>query len=362
MFNDYLIDPSQGEEDVLVVGEEDESVVTFSPSILTSLTKRCINQCGYCSFSAQDSLSVPYSTIKGGKIAREKGIRSIHYIAGESPDHFPEIRATLDLWGFNSYGEYLYNVCELGFLEGLIPVLEIGSLSKETLETVSEIIGGVKVMLDSVNAKVYNQVYPNSPGKHIEKRLKMLQLTGRMGIPTMTGIMVGIGESVSHRRNALEVIAKLHKTFGHIHEVTIQNFVPQEGTAFESKKPASHKEMLKTVGMALEILPEDILVNVPFHMVDNPIDYIDLGIRDLGVVPFGKYVAHSSTAASIDKTVSEIRKAGYTLQQRFPLKQSFIRNGQYSDKLGQVLDAYKYRLKKRDQEKSKELKLSMVAG
>jgi 2-iminoacetate synthase ThiH len=165
MFNDYLIDPSQGEENILIIGEEDDSVITFSPSIVTSLTERCINQCGYCSYSSQDSLSVPYSTIKEGKRAREKGLRAIHYVAGEAPDHFPEIRATLDLWGFNSYGDYLYNVCELGFLEGLIPVLEIGSLSKETLETVSEIIGGVKVMLDSVNSKVYNQVYPNSPGK-----------------------------------------------------------------------------------------------------------------------------------------------------------------------------------------------------
>ena len=40
------------------------------------------------------------------------------------------IQSTLELWGFNSYVEYLYTMCELGFLEGLIPVIEFDFLEQ----------------------------------------------------------------------------------------------------------------------------------------------------------------------------------------------------------------------------------------
>ena len=44
---------------------------------------------------------------------------------------------------------------------------------------------------------------------------------------------------------------------------------------------------------------------------------------------------------------------GLDLQQRFPLRKSFIREGKYSKKLGQVFDSYRYKIKKEKQEKEK---------
>ena len=77
---------------------------------------------------------VPYSTIKLCKHARLEGAREVMYISGERPDKFPHVRALLDLWGFESYVDYVYTVSELGFLEGFIPVVELGFLSPVELK------------------------------------------------------------------------------------------------------------------------------------------------------------------------------------------------------------------------------------
>jgi hypothetical protein len=43
-------------------------------------------------------------------------------------------------------------------------------------------------------------------------------------------------------------------------------------------------------------------------------------------------------------------------QKRFPIKRDFIKDDFYSKKLGQVFDAYKYKIKKQITEKLKEAK------
>jgi FO synthase len=45
-------------------------------------------------------------------------------------------------------------------------------------------------------------------------------------IPFTSGILVGIGESPQDRLDALEALAGVHREFGHLQEVILQNFVP----------------------------------------------------------------------------------------------------------------------------------------
>ena len=49
-------------------------------------------------------------------------------------------------------------------------------------------------------------------------------------------------------------------------------------------------------------------------------------------------------------------KLGFRLQQRFPIRLPYIKTEKYSRKLGQVFDAYRYKLKKLEQEKVKAAK------
>ena len=60
--------------------------------------------------------------------------------------------------------------------------------------------------------------------------------------------------------------------------------------------------------------------------------------------------------SDLENINTTIEKLGFRLQKRFPLRKSFIQSGKYSKKLGQVFDSYKYKVKKEEQEKLKELK------
>ena len=77
------------------------------------------------------------------------------------------------------------------------------------------------------------------------------------------------------------------------------------------------------------------------------------GEKDLGA--FTSTFLHNNQGYWEDLT-QRLRDNGKTLQQRFPLRKSFISNQRYSKKLGQVFDAYKYKIKKSLLEKNKENK------
>ena len=79
-------------------------------------------------------------------------------------------------------------------------------------------------MLESVNPDLV--VHQGSPTKHPEVRLETIRAAGELRIPFTTGILVGIGESADERIEALEALAELHREYGHIQEIILQNFVP----------------------------------------------------------------------------------------------------------------------------------------
>jgi len=344
---------------VNVVMEDAPNVITFSAATPFILSRMCRNKCPYCSFNKHDSLTVPYSTIRHAKKARSLGVREALYTAGERPDKFSQIRSMLDLWGFGSYLDYLYTVCELGFLEGLIPVIEGGFFSPTELKKLSEVCATVRIMLDSVDNNAAKTVYAHSPGKKLELRLKLLEWCGRLKFPTVTGIMIGIGATKQHRKEVLNEIAKIHNTYGTIHEVVIQNFQPEPHTAFSGKNAPSHKDMLDAVEQALSILPSDISVTVPLNLNPDIEDFIRAGIRDLGHIYEGRTPYYKSEPTDFMAIEERISALGFQLLQRFPLKKSFIKNGMYSKKLGQVFDAYRYKIKKDTQEpKVKEPRLA----
>ncbi len=352
----YSLGNKNNEEEIKVLGEDDSDVIVFSSAIAMPLTRKCRNQCNYCGYQKDDSLRVPYSTIKLTKNARLRGIREAIYISGERPDKFPSIRATLDLWGFSSYLDYVYTVCELGFLEGLIPIIEVGALSQPELRKISEITALAKIMLDSVDTPLFQKVYPLSPGKQQELRLKAILACGKINFPVISGIMVGIGETKTYRKSTLRVLAEINKKYQHIHEVVIQNFVPVPGTPWAGKTGASHSDMLEIVEFAINTLP-GVKVTVPLATNPKFEDFIKVGVRDLGsICDIADIRIPGSAPTLLENIEPKIRKMGFRLQQRFPLSLSFIRDGKYSKKLGQVFDAYKYKIKKEEQEKVKDTK------
>ncbi|MBT3260786.1 7,8-didemethyl-8-hydroxy-5-deazariboflavin synthase subunit CofG [bacterium] len=342
------------EEDIQVLGENNSDIITYSKSLPVVVSRACRNNCPYCGFHRKDNLVVPYSIIKTVKAARMNGVREIYFCAGERPDRFPDVRATLDLWGFDSYVDYLYTMCELAFLEGLIPVLNVGFLSLPEMKKMSEIAALAKIMLDAVDPALMAKIHADSPGKSLGLRVKSLVWAGKLNWPVVTGFVVGLGETKKYRKEMLQLIANLHKEYGHIHEVSLQNFFAYPGLNFKYGKVPAKEEMLKTVDMALNILPEDIKVTVPVEFNPEIEDFVKLGIKDLGrVFEAPKVLFPKVNPVNVNDLKLKVTDLGFDLQQRFPLGFDWIKKGSYSRKLGQIFDALKYKIKKDEQEKSK---------
>ena len=338
--------------EVSVITEDDPSVVTYVPSYTFPLTRMCRNACSYCSFSRKDNLVVPYSTIRQAKQAKELGAREAFFLSGERPDKLPHIRATLDLWGFQSFSEYIYSVSELSFLEGLVPVIELGFLSPKELKDLSEVNAAIKIMLDSVDASKEAKFYAESPGKLLELRLKSLQWASKLKFPIITGLMVGIGESKKHREEILNEIKDLHESYGMIHEVLIQNFIPQTRTGMADCAPPTELEMIETFEMARDILPDTVPVTIPIELNDNLEEFLKVGLRDFGRISLGsKTLYRGQKQYTHDELQELLNPFELTLQARFPIRKAFIGEGIYSKKLGQMFEAYKYKIKKASQEK-----------
>jgi 7,8-didemethyl-8-hydroxy-5-deazariboflavin synthase len=317
-----------------------KNVITYSKSSIISLTKLCRNKCGYCDYRNENSsLTVPYQTIKICKKARQSDCREALFTSGERPDRYSFVRSTLDVWGFSSYIDYVNTVCELAFLEGLLPSIDIGYLTLDELKKIRRITALLRMMLESSDKALLNKIpHQQALGKDPDLRIEVIRNAGQLRVPVTTGIMLGIGESKAARKEALEIIRDLHQEFGHIQNVVIQEFVPGENSLMKDQKPPKMKDLLDTVSLARSILPPAVAITVHPKGKENLLDLIKAGATDLG-----------SLSEAYWEMISLIRKEllqnGYELHKRLPIFEQFILDRWYSRKLGQVMDRYRVMLK-----------------
>jgi FO synthase subunit 1 len=111
----------------------------------------------------------------------------------------------------------------------------------------------------------------------------MMENAGKLKIPFTTGLLLGIGETETDREESLQAIAALHKKYGHIQEVIIQNFCPKEGTEMAAYPGAGFEVLRDTLILASGILPEDVSVQIPPNLADAS-QLLSYGVTDLGGV------------------------------------------------------------------------------
>ncbi len=75
-------------------------------------------------------------------------------------------------------------------------------------------------------------------------RLRTLDDAGRLSIPFTTGLLVGIGETLTERAETMHAIRKSHKEFGHVQEVIVQNFRAKDHTAMAGVPDAGIEDFL----------------------------------------------------------------------------------------------------------------------
>ena len=265
--------------------------ITYSPKVFIPLTRLCRDRCGYCTFaSAPRELHSPYlSTDEVLAIASagaEAGCHEALFTLGEAPElRYAAAREWLSERGYASTVEYLAEMCLLVLNEtGLLPHVNAGALDEGELAMLRTVSASQGAMLETLRGDL--AAHRGAPDKNPARRLATLEAAGRTRIPFTTGILVGIGESEADRGEALEAIAAVHRRFGHVQEVIVQNFLPKPGTAMRDAEPCPREDHLRAIALARLILPEDVHVQAPPNLSDPDqlVDLLAAGIDDWGGV------------------------------------------------------------------------------
>jgi len=258
-------------------------IITFSRNVFLPLTSVCRNRCGYCSFRTpvQDGcLMGPEDVEKTLQRGAALGCTEALFTFGEHPEEEPGFAAYLKKTGYTSILAYCEAMCRKSIGYGVLPHTNAGILTSDEMVQLREVNASMGLMLETT-AKI--PAHASSKGKDPEIRLGMIEDAGKLRIPFTSGLLVGIGETMTDREDSLLAIRDLHKRYGHIQEIIIQNFCPKPGTPMADYPVPGTDEICSTIRMARDILQKDIAIQIPPNLIDIS-RLISCGVDDLGGV------------------------------------------------------------------------------
>jgi FO synthase subunit 1 len=320
--------------------------ITFSKNVFLPLTTVCRNRCGYCCFRTpvqEGCLLAPEDVDRTLKCGAQMGCTEALFTFGERPEEEPGFAAYLERAGYTTILEYCEAMCTKSIGYGVLPHTNAGILTYNEMERLRTVNASMGLMLETTG-KI--PAHAGSKGKEPEVRLAMMEDAGKLKIPFTTGLLLGIGETMTDREDSLFAIRDLHKRYRHIQEVIIQNFCPKPGTPMAKNPVPTTDEICATIHMARDILPRDIAVQIPPNLIDASL-LIPCGVDDLGgVSPLTiDYVNPEHPWPAMD----ELKKiAGEAeLRERLCIYPQFIERGWYHPDLQLLINRLTHTIKLR---------------
>jgi FO synthase len=319
--------------------------VTFSRNFTLSLSRTCQCYCKYCAFAThQAHVHAPVDVERILDEAVKRNTKELLVLTGERPEVNPVVAERLAAWGHDDFTSYVVWACERALERGMLPHTNLGVLSKGDLARLREVTASQGLMLESVDESLMETVHAGSPTKHPDARLATIRAAGELKIPFTTGILVGIGESFESRVRSLEAIAEVHREYGHIQEVILQNFVPHPRyygaevaeIADDASKarwsgdeqpaadvpmpdwaePVDIDEIKRLIAESKRLKP-DVGVQVPPNLSDWWPELVEAGATDLGGLSAnGDHISPEEPFPSPHQVRKELAPRGYALTER----------------------------------------------
>src|SRR3989440_8518179 len=314
--------------------------VTFSRNYTISLSRTCQCYCKNCSFATHRAhLYAPDEVERMLDDAARRGVKELLVLTGERPEVNPEVATRLREYGHSDFTSYVAWACERGLERGLLPHTNVGVVSREDLGRLREVTASQGLMLESINPDL--AVHQGSPTKHPERRLETIRAAGELRIPFTSGILVGIGETPDERVASLEALAQVHREYGHLQEVILQNYVPHptyygrepaqiadaaqrgEAPAAAAEVPAPEwatpiglDDMRALVRECRRLMP-DVGGQIPPNLSDWWLPLVDEGATDLGGLSAnGDHISPEHPFPSPHRMRKQLAPRGYALTER----------------------------------------------
>src|SRR3954470_19900477 len=254
-------------------------IITYSRKVFIPLTRLCRDRCGYCTFvTVPGRLESPFlSPDEVLDIARkgaEMGCKEALFTLGDRPeDRWKAARDWLDAHGHDDTLAYV-RAMAIRVLEetGMLPHLNPGVMSWTDLQRLKTAAPSMGMMLETTATRLWSEPggpHYGSPDKEPAVRLRVLEDAGRVGVPFTTGILIGIGETLEERVDALFAMRRVAREFGHIQETIVQNFRAKPDTAMRGLPDAELTDLAATIPVAGVALGPKPRIQAPPNLIDD---------------------------------------------------------------------------------------------
>ncbi len=196
------------------------------------------------------------------------------FTLGDRPeDRWPEARAWLDEQGYDSTLAYV-RAMAIRVLEetGLLPHLNPGVMSWEEMNRLKPVAPSMGMMLETTSRRLFEEkgeAHYGSPDKDPAVRLRVLDDAGRLSVPFTTGLLVGIGETLTERAETIFAIRASARRFGAVQEVIVQNFRAKPETAMRHTDDLGLDEFRAAIAVTRLVLGPKMRVQAPPNLVDT---------------------------------------------------------------------------------------------
>lgn len=321
-------------------------VITYSRKVFIPLTHLCQDRCHYCIF-----VQTPGKLAKAGiapflseeevlEIARQgaaMGCKEALFTLGDRPENrWPVAGEWLAEHGYDSTIEYMRAMAVRVLEEtGLLPHLNPGVMTWAELQRLKPVAPSMGMMLETTSVRLWaqkGQAHYGSPDKDPAVRLRVIDDAGRSQIPFTTGVLLGIGETVRDRVDAMFALREASSRWGHVQEVIVQNFRAKYATAMMNRPDLAADEYAAAVAVTRLVLGRDARVQAPPNLTDH--DELALliraGIDDWGgVSPLTPdHVNPERPWPQIDELGRLTALAGFRLRERLTAHPHFVRAGE----------------------------------
>lgn len=309
---------------------------SYSRKIFIPLTELCRDVCHYCTFAkaprrVDNAYMSADAVLELARRGKATDCNEALFTLGERPElRYRAAREWLDRAGFASTIDYLAHVAGLVLREtGLLPHINAGTMTHEELKSLRAVSASMGIMLETASDRLAERgmVHHGSPDKIPSVRLNTIRAAGELNIPTTSGILVGIGETMRERVEAILALRDLHHRYGHVQEVIVQNFRAKPGTKMAGHSEPSPDDFCRTIALARLALGPSISIQAPPNLSPEILPrLIGAGINDWGgvspVTP--DHVNPEAPWPHIDELARQTASAGKRLVQRLTIYPSYI--------------------------------------
>jgi FO synthase len=278
----------------------------------------------------------PDEVLAVARAGQKAGCKEALFSLGDKPElRYPEYRDWLEQRGFRTTIEYLRAMCQLVFEEtGLLPHANPGVLSREEMELLRPVNASMGMMLETASARLLapGEAHHRCPDKVPKVRLAALETAGELRIPFTTGILIGIGETLDERVDALFAIREINEKHGHLQEVIVQYFRAKQDTLFAGRLEPTALDVARTAAVARLILGSTVNLQVPPNLSQDAYGfYLLAGINDWGgISPVTRDFINPEMAWPQIATLGAVTgEAGFELRERLAAYPEYLHDPQW---------------------------------